>query len=94
MATGKTRGAAGTVSVGRWTAPIAAFEPTLDVLETETASGSRFSLTIWPIGQPPFKIDQQVTLTIAAGEKKLSIRAKLSARSNTADRVFLAFERC
>jgi hypothetical protein len=94
VATGKTRGAAGTISVGRWTAPIAGFEPAIDVLETETLSGSRFSLTVWAVAQPPFKVDQQVTLTIAAADKRLSIRAKLSARSKTADRMFLAFERC
>jgi hypothetical protein len=73
---------------------MAGFEPPLDVMETETASGSRFSLTIWAVTQPPIKIDQQVTLTIAAAEKRLSIRAKLSARSNSAERIFLAFERC
>lgn len=94
MATGKTRGAAGTISVGRWTAPIAGFEPTLDEMEGETACGARFSLTIWAVAPPPFKIDQQVTLTIAAAEKRLLIRAKLSARSKTAERIFLAFERC
>jgi hypothetical protein len=94
MAVGKTRGTLGTVSVGRWTAPIAAHEPTLEVMETESTPGSHFSVTIWGVAQPPFKIDQQVTLTMATPAKKLSIRGKLSARSNTSDRMFLAFERC
>jgi hypothetical protein len=94
VATGKARNAAGTISVGRWTAPIAGIEPALEVLEGETAVGSRFSLTVWAVAQPPFKIDQQVMLSIAAPEKRLQIRAKLSARSKTADRMFLAFERC
>ncbi len=94
MATGKIRSAAGTISVGRWTAPLAGTEPALEEIGGETATGSRFSLTVWAVADPPFKIDQQVTMTIAAAEKKLSIRAKLSARSKTADRMFLAFERC
>ena len=94
MATGKIRGAAGTISVGRWTAPLAGIEPDLEVIGGETAVGSRFSLTVWAVADPPFKIDQPVSLTIAAAEKKLAIRAKLSARSKTANRMFLAFERC
>ncbi len=78
MATGKIRGTTGTISVGRWTAPLAGLEPALEVLVSETACGSRFSLTIWAVAQPPLKIDQPITLTISTAEKKHSIRAKLT----------------
>jgi hypothetical protein len=90
----RTGMAEGKVRIGSWSAPIAGFEPPLDILETEIALGSRFSLTVWKVAQPPFKIDQKVTMTIEANDKRISIRAKHSARSKSADRMFLAFERC